>query len=148
MSRLSQCFLKFDVPAENRMQAVQEAGRLLLSYGCVTPRYLEAVGQNISEEDCIVILPWLAIVNFQDEQQVLKGGMGLVTLHRPVPFDDEEINLVKVVMALAARTMEEQMWQIEAVARLIVRSGRMDQLWQAESEEQVRRILNWQGCSY
>ncbi|WP_346355293.1 PTS sugar transporter subunit IIA [Azotosporobacter soli] len=143
MNRLSKVHLKINIPVVNRVQAVEAAGKLLLSNGCVTTRYVDAVSRNLGSEDCMVISPWLALVHLQDEQHVMQSGMGLVTLHRPVPFDAGEINLVKVVMALAARTVAEQMGQLDAVAQLIARPGRMNRICRAETEAQVRQILNW-----
>lgn len=145
MDRLAQCHLKMGVIATDRTQALTAAGMLLAEAGCVLPRYVGAGLREPDDEEFAVIAPWLALWYLQDAEQVFRPGVGMVMLHKPVAFGDDDGETVKLVMALAARTAVEQLGQMDAVARLLARPGRMNRLCRADTERQVRQLLSGKG---
>lgn len=144
MIHLAESSMKMTSLASTREQALAEVSELLLMHGCVTERYVATIRSCGQSDECMVIAPWLAVAYCRSEQEVLKSGIGLLTLQRPVRFGFEATETVRLVVALAAQNVAEHMGQLDSLGKLLARPGRMERLCQAQTEQQARKILA--GC--
>lgn len=95
--------IKLQVKARDWLEVIEQAGQLLVTAGCVEPRYIEAM-VRVREEygPYMVIMPGVALLHAFPEDGVRRAGMSLVTLRHPVPFGHVKYDPVSLAIVLAA----------------------------------------------
>ena len=88
--------------AKDWVQAMRLSGQLLVNSKYITEGYIDLAIKTVEEYGpYIVIIPGLALSHSRPDVTVLKTGISLLTLSRPVHFDCEN-DPVDIVITLAA----------------------------------------------
>lgn len=100
---LMESHIQLDIECSDWKDAVQKSAKKLLEEGYIEERYIDAMITNIEENGpYVVISKGFAVPHEGLEQGSVKVGMNLIRLKTPVPFDDEENDLVEFVCCLSA----------------------------------------------
>jgi len=98
-------------------QAIRAVGNLLVSGGYTTSDYTEEMIHAVETlGPYIVVAPGLALAHSRPAESVLKTGLSLVTLVRPVNFGSEENDPVDIVFGLCATDNQSH---IQIISQLV-----------------------------
>ena len=128
--------------ASDWRDAVELAGACLARAGAAEPGYADEMIRMIDEHGpYVVIAPGLALAHARPGPDVLRDGLGVVTLATPVAFGHPHNYPVGVVLALAVHSPEHHLRMVAELANLFNDSDAVERLADADSADQVRAIL-------
>lgn len=123
--------------------AIREAGRALEASNATRPEYAMRMVAVVREFGAyIVIAPGLALAHARPGHDVLRPGLSVVTLDKPVRFGHAHHDPVFVVVGMAVTSAEAH---VNVVAELANRFNNRDiatALAAATSADEVRSILD------
>lgn len=137
----------FHLNVETASDVISHLGNLLLKAGYVRPSFVQATLAR--EKELPTGLPLDGAVNaaipHTDVDHVLKSGLALATLTRPVVFKnmalpDEPVE-VQLVLLLALDQPKTQVEMLKEVADLLQQSELVAQLMEARDFQDVEKIL-------
>jgi PTS system ascorbate-specific IIA component len=130
------------VRVDDWRSAVRAAGEVLASAGFTEPAYADEMIRMIDEHGpYVVIAPGLALAHARPGPAVLKDGIAVVTLARPVDFGHPYNDPVSVIVALAVVSSEAQIALVAELANVFNDSNAITELAEATSVVDVQRIL-------
>lgn len=97
--------------------AILKGGLVLTDRGAATPEYLTTIVRKCKENGpYIVIAPGMAMPHARPEEGALALGYGIVTLKKPVSFDDPDNDPISLLIFMAAPSVKEH--NEEAVSQI------------------------------
>lgn len=135
------------IDAEDASEVIRRIGARLLQAGYTRETFTEAVLER--EKTIPTGLPlsgkYNAAIPHTDVEHVLKPGIGMATLVRPVVFKNmvspEETVEVRLVFVLALDQPKSQIEMLQEVAQVLQRSDVVDALMESSNLEQVHAAL-------
>ena len=135
--------IKLNVYAKDWKGAVREAGNLLLSSEYINEEYIEDMVKAVEDlGPYIVIVPHIAIAHARPTNEVLKNGMSLITLEKPVEFGSEDNDPVDMVFAFCARSKENHLEALQELVGILDNEKKIERLRNIEDIEEAYYILN------
>ena len=133
--------------AENAREVIRDIGGKLLYAGYVRETFTDAALER--EKNIPTGLPlsgkYNAAIPHTDAEHVIKSGIGLATLSRPVAFQNmvspEETVEVRLVFVLALDQPKSQIEMLQEVAQVLQRPGVVNALIEAKNLYQVHEAL-------
>ena len=133
--------------AATASEVIHHLGGMLLSAGYVRQTFIEAVLER--ENSIPTGLPLSgkhnAAIPHTDVEHVIKPGLGMATLVKPVVFNNmispEEKVEVRLVFLLALEQPKSQIEMLQEVAQVLQRPDLVDALMEAKSLQQVYEAL-------
>ncbi|MGD8162054.1 PTS sugar transporter subunit IIA [Pantoea sp. FN0307] len=123
-------------------QALELAARPLLEAGVITPNYVTAmIEQHRQLGPYYVLAPGLAMPHARPEEGAKGLGLSLLKLKRGVAFKSEAFDPVDLIVMLAAPDKHSHIEMISALAELFSSDKDMEQLHQAKSVEDIKKII-------
>lgn len=138
----------FGLEAETAEEVIRRLGSRLQEVGYVHSSFVDGVLQR--EQTHPTGLPlggaYNAAIPHTDPHHVIKSGVALATLARPVIFQNmiapEEAVPVQLVFMLALDNPKAQIEMLEMVAQVLQDTSLVNQLVQAQSLDQLRQALD------
>jgi PTS system galactitol-specific IIA component len=132
---------------ENASEVIRDIGRRLLSAGYVRETFTDAVLER--EKTIPTGLPLSgkdnAAIPHTDAEHVIRSGVGMATLVRPVVFNNmvspEETVEVRLVFVLALDQPKSQIEMLQEVAQVLQRPDVVEALMDARDLSQVHEAL-------
>jgi ascorbate PTS system EIIA or EIIAB component len=122
--------------------AVRLAGDALVSSGATAPPYTDEMIATVEQlGPYIVIAPGIALAHSRPSPAVLRAGISLVTLSRPVEFGHPRNDPVRLVVGLAAPDEEGHVTALSTLAEFLADAERRDALIAAVDPEEVVRLV-------
>jgi len=122
--------IKYD--AKDWEDAVTFCGNLLERAGYVKPAYVQAMVNTVKALGAyIVIAPGLAMPHARESDGVLKSGISIVTLKKPIDFGNKDHDPVYLLIGLAGKGDDRHMDMMAAIANIF------------EDESMVYKIASW-----
>lgn len=135
-----------DAHAADWRAAVALAGDALVVSGAARPAYAGEMTRMIEEHGpYVVVAPGLALAHARPGPEVLADGLAVVTLAEPVDFGHPHNDPVRVVVALAIAPGGDHLGAVAAVANVFNDSTATQELIDATSADEVRRIMGAQA---
>ncbi len=133
--------------ADNAAEVIRNIGGKLLHAGYVRETFTDAVLER--ERTIPTGLPlsgeYNAAIPHTEVESVIKPGIGLATLNRPVAFHNmvspEETVDVRLVFVLALDQPKSQVEMLKEIAQVLQRPGVVNALMEAKNLYQVREAL-------
>ena len=130
--------IRVGVEAADWRAAVTAAGNALASSGATTPAYTgEMIAAIEQMGPYMVIAPGIALPHARPSPAVLRVGLSVVALARPVPFGHPQNDPVTLVIALAAPDNRAHTQALAALAGLLAEETRRAALLRAERPEEI-----------
>ena len=134
--------IALSVAVDDWRAAVRAAGGVLTASGFASPEYADEMIRMIEEHGpYVVIAPGLALAHARPGPAVLRDGIAVVTLSRPVDFGHPYNDPVTVIIALAVVSAEAQIALVAELANVFNDSTAITDLAGATSVDDVKRIL-------
>ena len=130
--------IRVGVEAADWRAAVTAAGQALASSGATTPVYTgEMIAAIEAMGPYMVIAPGIALPHARPSPAVLRVGLSVVALARPVPFGHPQNDPVTLVIALAAPDNRSHTQALATLAGLLAEETRRAALLRAERPEEI-----------
>mgnify|MGYP001308012178 CR=1 FL=1 len=127
---------------ENWVDAVKLAGEILVKNEITKVEYVDAMIGNINKfGPYVVIGDNIAIPHAQRDESVLKTGMGLVVLKKPVLFPDNR--KVQIILAFSSWDNKEHLNALADLTELITNYNLIENLSKVKSVKQVLKYINF-----
>lgn len=128
--------------AETWEEAVILAGNILVDNKVVEINYIGAMIENIKKLGSYVVIEEnIAIPHAQKDESVLKTGMGLVVLKKPVIFPNDR--KVQVILVFSSLDNKEHLNALADLVELITDYNLIENLLKAKNVKQVLKFLNF-----
>ena len=122
--------------------AVHTAADALVASGSALPGYGDEMVRMIDEHGpYVVIAPGLALAHARPDDRVVRDGLAVVTLARPVAFGHPHNDPVAVVLGLAIESVGGHLESIADLANVFNYSSVIPALAGAASADEVRRLM-------
>jgi len=129
-------------PAGDWREAVRAAGAALVATGATTDAYTDEMITAVETlGPYIVIAPGIALAHSRPSPAVLRAGMSLVTLAKPVPFGHRSNDPVSLVIGLAAPDDEGHVQALATLASFLVDEARREALMSAATPGVIRLLI-------
>jgi len=107
--------------ASSWREAIELAGAGLVAAAITTPAYTQAMIDVVDANGpYIVIAPGFALAHARPSAEVLRWGMSLVTLAKPVEFGSEANDPVSVVVGLAAQDKNQHVTALKLLGEKLL----------------------------
>ena len=129
--------------------AIRRAGGALAASGAVTPAYTDEMIATVEAlGPYIVIAPGIALAHSRPSPAVLRSGLSIVTLSRPVDFGHRTNDPVRLVVGLAAPDDAGHVDALAALAEFLVDDVRREALLAARDAATVRSLIrDWESAA-
>ncbi|MFD1802283.1 PTS sugar transporter subunit IIA [Mixta tenebrionis] len=127
---------------ENWPQALEICARPLLEAGIIAPEYVTAImEQHRRLGPYYVLAPGLAMPHARPEEGTKGVGLSLLKLEQGVSFTAGEFDPVDIIVMLAAPDNHSHIATLSALAELFSSDEDMKQLHQAQTLEEIKKII-------
>jgi mannitol/fructose-specific phosphotransferase system IIA component (Ntr-type) len=134
--------IRLQVHVTDPMNAVQEAGALLVASGGVEERYIQAMQQSLlTNGPYMVIVPGVALLHARPEDGVKQLCMSLLTLDPPLAFGNEDNDPVDLAFAFGAVDHQKHVDALAALARLLADEQALVAIRSSTSIEAVLNVI-------
>ncbi|WP_196590977.1 PTS sugar transporter subunit IIA [Pectinatus frisingensis] len=100
-------------------ESIVLASQVLLDKKIIKESYVQAMIDNVNKNGSyMVIVPQIALAHAREDKGVLKTGLSLLKLNRPVMFPEEK--LVSVIMVLAAKEEKNHLELMSELADIFI----------------------------
>jgi PTS system ascorbate-specific IIA component len=147
LSQLADAFgsgsITLGVPAADWREAIAASGHGLINSDCAGEEYTQSMIQAVEElGPYIVIAPGLALAHARPGPSVLKTGMSLAVLAKPVAFGNEANDPVSLVFGLAALDHDKHLELLAAFANRASAEGFVNSVLSCGTETEIRALLS------
>jgi len=123
--------------------AVRLAGDALVTSGATAPAYTDEMIATVEQlGPYIVIAPGIALAHSRPSPAVLRAGISLVTLARPVDFGHRTNDPVRLVVGLAAPDEEGHVTALSTLAEFLSDEDSRVGLLGATGPDEVLRLVS------
>jgi len=134
--------IRVNYTAENWVDAVLAAGKLLQSTGAVEEQYGQAMVNTARQlGPYIVVSPGIAVAHALPHEGVIKSALAMITLNPPIRFGSAENDPVRLLIAIAALDSSQHVDALRDMADVLFDPTLRNALMQAASPEDAFNIL-------
>jgi PTS system ascorbate-specific IIA component len=127
---------------DNRSEAIQLAGELLVQSGKVKPSYVSSMLEAVERfGPYIVIAPGIALAHGKPSEDVIETGLSLLVLKQAIEFQHSQNDPVQLVFGLAATDHESHLETMAQLAEVLSDQERVNALLTSSESEQIRTHL-------
>lgn len=138
--------IELNVEAEDWRDAVRKTGSILVRNGRVEDSYVEDMVETVeSLGPYIVVCPGLAIPHAKKGKKVLKSGIGIVTLKKPVCFGNSSNDPVKVLIGLAGANDDVHLDIMQAIVSVFEDDTMVDVIANSHDRKWIANLFNQKG---
>lgn len=142
---LTKDVIRLQVPVKNWQEAVSTAGNLLVNNGNCLPKYVDAMIRAVNEfGPYMVLAPGIALAHARPEDGVVKMGMSIVTLEKPVNFGSPENDPVKLVIGFGGIDHDSHLKMLQELAIFLMDEGNQELL---KSANEISGVLKAFGAT-
>lgn len=135
--------IKLKVYVENWVEAIEEAGKLLLNSKHISYEYITSMIDTVKKlGPYIVIAPNIAIAHARPNESVLKEGISMITLKKPVEFGNKDNDPVDIVFAFGAKSSNEHLAELTKLARILENQSIIEKIRKSSDIDFVYKVIN------
>lgn len=132
--------IKIGIEVESVEEAIQEAGNLLVAGGYVREEYTREMIDIINEfGSYIVVAPGIAMPHARGGESVVRSGMSLVTLKKPVKFRDGKET--DVIIAFSSLDGKEHLNSLVDIMNLITDYDLRESLNKVRNPKEALKLI-------
>ncbi|MBX4261175.1 PTS sugar transporter subunit IIA [Clostridium estertheticum] len=134
--------INLNATAKDWVEAMRLSGQLLVNSNYITKGYIDLTIKTVEEYGpYIVIIPGLALSHSRPDVTVLKTGISLLSLSKPVHFNCEN-DPVDIVITLAAVNDTDHLGLLSKLSDYLSEEENMDFIRNCTDPEALARELN------
>lgn len=120
-------------------EAIKIASRPLLEKGYIEPRYIDTMISKVNELGFYIVLSEdVAMPHSRPEDGVLKMGMAMLKLDKPVKFGNNDI---QIVITLAAKDNESHIDALTNLVELLNDDEKIEKIKLAKTNQEILEII-------
>lgn len=134
--------IRLQVEVDTWSQGVRESAELLLTDGCITGEYIDAIFTSFETNgDYMIVMPEIVLAHARPEFGALQTGISLLTLRHPVLYRDDAAKPISVIFALAAADPDKHIEMMQALAMVLIDDESTHRLKTSEDVDAVLGLL-------
>jgi transcriptional antiterminator/mannitol/fructose-specific phosphotransferase system IIA component (Ntr-type) len=135
--------IRLRVIARTWHEVVDQVGYLLLEFGAIEPRYIEAMKELIMRHGpYVVLVPGVALLHARPEDGVRRLCVGLVTLQTPVSFGHPHNDPVDLAIALGAVDAGSHLKALAQLAEILDDQARLNAIKEASRTQEILELVS------
>lgn len=135
--------IQLKVEAASWQEAVRKGGQILVTNGYATDNYVEAMIQTAKKlGSYIVIAPGLALPHARPEDGVIKPGISLITLEKPIFFGNADNDPVYIVIALAGSDNQTHLSILKTIAVTFEDKDMINKIYNSKTAGDIVEIFD------
>ncbi len=135
--------IKLNVPAIDWQDAVRQSGAILVDNGYVTEEYVDAMVQTVKTlGPYIVVAPGLAMPHARSSNGVIKSGISIMTLSKPVEFGNKSNDPVHLLIGLAGSNDDLHLKIIQAIATVFEDESMLERITSCSNKMEIAEVFN------
>lgn len=135
--------IRVQVEAVDWEGAVRAGGELLLQSGVCEARYVDAMVDAVRElGPYMVLAPGIALAHGRPEDGVIKVGMSIINLSKPVEFGNETNDPVYLVISFGGVDKESHIGMLQELAGFLMEENNQKLLKTATSVDEVMKAFS------
>ncbi len=124
--------------ANTRDEAITIAGQILVDNSKTTPQYIQEMIDSVNElGPYMVISKGIALAHAKPAPSVLENAVSLVTLEKPVKFNNEQNDPVSVVIAFCATQTSGHLSVMKEIAKMLTRKDFLTFMENAKTSDEI-----------
>ena len=132
--------------ASDWKEAIRIAAKPLLDSGKIEERYVDRAIAKVEElGPYIGLTHGVAVAHARPKEDVIEGGISLITLKEPVPFGHKSYDPVSLVFMLAATNDNGHIGAMMSVAQTLCEPNVKERIIAAKSEQEIYDIIAQQN---
>lgn len=142
MKFLDESLVKLGAEVNNAQEAIEEAGRLLITEDLVEESYMKAMVNAYKENGpYFVLAPKIAIPHARPEDGVKEASVSFVQLKKPVVFGHASNDPVQLIFGLGASSSDEHLTLLKKLTGLLNDPANIEALINASNYETVKQLI-------
>lgn len=134
--------IKLQVEAADWEAAVRAGGQLLLNQGICEARYVDAMVQAVRDMGPYMVLaPGISLAHARPEDGMLKVGMSIINLAKPVEFGNEANDPVYLVISFGGVDHESHVEMLRTLAMFLMEESNQELLKTATSKQELMEAI-------
>jgi mannitol/fructose-specific phosphotransferase system IIA component (Ntr-type) len=131
------------IEVSSSTEAIEKSGQLLVDSGCAEPKYITAMLENFYRNgNYIVMAPGIAVPHASPGPAVLRPGLSLLTLKKPIHFGHPKNDPVNLVAAFCAVDHQSHLGMLMDLAALLERQDKLERMRIASSKKEILKIVS------
>lgn len=123
-------------------EAIRAGGKILHDQGICEPRYIDAMVQAVHDMGpYMVLVPGIALAHARPEDGVLKPGMSIINLRKPVKFGHSANDPVNLIISFGGVDNENYGNMLRILAVFLMEEGNQELLKTAVSKQEVLEVI-------
>lgn len=132
--------IKIGVEAKDWQDAIKKGTDLLIKSNAVKEEYYHAIIKNTEEYGpYYIILPGVAMPHARPEYGVIKDSFSLITLKKPVEFQDKKVSILITLAAISSESHNEK--ALVQIAELFDNEHNVEIIKKAKNIQEILDIL-------
>ncbi len=133
--------IQLNVDATGWEDSLRKSGQLLVNSGYIKPEYIDATIENVKEfGPYIVLAPGIALSHSAPGDYILKNGLSLITLSKPINFNSDN-DPVEIVVTLAASDEESHVEKLTALFEVLSDEDKYKKVIQAKGSDDILNLF-------
>lgn len=143
MNNFCEDLIKARVDVDKWDESIIEAGNLLLKNGYVKEAYITAMINMVKDlGPYIVIAPGIALAHARPEDGVVKTGLSMITLKKPVNFGNKANDPVDIVFALGAEDSNNHLDLLGELSAFLSDNENLEVIRNSTCEKEIFDCIN------
>lgn len=139
---LNENVVNVKVHVTNWVDAIREAGSLLVNAGIVEPKYVDAMIRFCEQyKSYIVIAPGIALPHARPEDGAKRIGISIITLKEPVYFGHPENDPVDIVIAFAAVDNKSHINVLKDLSEFLLNYSNIEAIRKADNKSDLIKVF-------
>lgn len=130
------------VKADDWKEAIINSSQEFLKRGFINQNYIDSMIHGVKEfGPYIVIAENIALAHARPEDGAIKTGLFFATLEKPIVFNAEEYDPVKLVVVLSAEDSEGHIDLLMDLSSILENRDLVDKLIKSETKEEFLELI-------
>lgn len=143
MNNFCEDLIKARVDVDKWDESIIEAGNLLLKNGYVKEEYITAMINMVKDlGPYIVIAPGIALAHARPEDGVVKTGLSMITLKKPISFGNKANDPVDIVFALGAADSNNHLDLLGELSAFLSDNENLEVIRNSTCEKEIFDCIN------
>ncbi|MFW5794882.1 MAG: PTS sugar transporter subunit IIA [Bacillota bacterium] len=131
------------VSASDWIEAIKLAGKLLYKNKYIKKRYIDDMISAVKElGPYIVLAPGIAFAHSRPDSGVIKTGISMITLKKPVKFGNKDNDPVNIVFAIAAKDNSSHVNMLKKLSSFLDSDQNIDFLKNENNSKNIAEKIN------
>lgn len=138
--------IELNVECSDWEAAIKAGGELLVRNNYITRDYVNEMIESVKElGPYIVIAPHIALAHSRPSEHVLKNGLSMITLSKPVSFGNKSNDPVDIIFSFCAKTNKTHLESLTNLISIIDDNEILYKIRKSKNSKYVHELISGKG---